>query len=171
MKHPLLVKDSDIRKDRERIKVEYDLDNAEQAYAQGREPTIKTHKVLEEGRTWGADLISSKLRNGNHAPLLDLDVAHVYVPSTHEGHAHLYIEGVELPWWKYRILLKVLAWAGIIEKGYEHFSVQRGFSAARLPGQYKRGEYWEAGFERTRERAAVLRQEKAVRTLRDGVLF
>jgi hypothetical protein len=83
-----------------------------------------------------ANLVSSRLVTGKHAPALDLDIPHEYVPSSTPGHGHLYIN-VELPWWKYRVLLWALKLCGIIEKGFYNSSVKRKQSMLRLPGTKK----------------------------------
>jgi hypothetical protein len=81
-----------------------------------------------------AQLVSSKMRHrkGWHVPTLDLDVPHELVPSTTPGHSHLYID-VPMPWWKYKLLLRVLAWTGIIERNYAAVSIRRGLSDVRVP--------------------------------------
>lgn len=73
---------------------------------------------------YSANLISSKTVTGMHAPALDIDFQARLVPSRTKGHFHLYLDK-EMPWWKYRILLRVLAWVGIIEPGYYRASVAR----------------------------------------------
>lgn len=80
-----------------------------------------------------ANLVSSLLKNGKHSPLLDLDVRHKLVASRTQGHAHLYIDGVEMRWWKYRILLWILQWCGIIQSGYYKHSVLRRMTMVRTP--------------------------------------
>jgi len=45
----------------------------------------------------GANVVSSLLTNGNHAPCIDLDVPAMLVPSSTPGHSHLYID-IEVPW-------------------------------------------------------------------------
>lgn len=84
-----------------------------------------------------ANLVSSLLANGKHSPLLDLDVSHRVIPSTTKGHGHLYIDGVELPWWKYRVMLAVLSWCGVIERNYYKHSVKRKMTMVRAPGVKK----------------------------------
>lgn len=87
-----------------------------------------------------ANLLSSDLsyNGGNflgephHAPVLDLDVKHMYVPSSTEGKAHLYLD-VPIPWSKYVKLLQIMAECGILEQGYVDASIARGYSAVRLP--------------------------------------
>lgn len=72
----------------------------------------------------GANLISSRTKDGQHAPALDIDFSARLVPSRSPDHYHLFLDK-PMPWWRYRILLKVLAWCGIIEKGYYGASVAR----------------------------------------------
>lgn len=88
-----------------------------------------------------ANLISSRvleLEDGStevqrfHRPLLDLDIDAVLLPSTHEGHHHLYIDK-PMPWTDYIELLQVLAKVGIIEPGYASASLARGYTALRPP--------------------------------------
>jgi hypothetical protein len=68
-----------------------------------------------------------------HAPVLDLDYNARLVRSTSHRHWHLYLDGVSLPWWKYRVVLKTLAWAGIIEDGFYRAAVIRKRTQVRLP--------------------------------------
>lgn len=79
-----------------------------------------------------ANCVSSLLEDGNHAPILDLDISHEYVPSSTPGHAHLYLN-VSMSWRKYRRLLKALRRAGILEDGYVKSALRRGHNEARLP--------------------------------------
>ena len=81
-----------------------------------------------------AQLCTSLMRHrkGYHAPVLDLDIPHLLIPSSSDKHSHLYLD-VEIPWWKYKVLLRVLAWVGILEKGYVQASISRGHTAVRAP--------------------------------------
>lgn len=67
-----------------------------------------------------------------HKIMLDLDVPAKLVPSTTEGHTHLYID-IEVPDADYLSLLDVLAHVGIIERGYAQASQRRGHTSLRLP--------------------------------------
>jgi hypothetical protein len=67
-----------------------------------------------------------------HRPVLDLDMPATLIPSSTEGHFHLYIDK-EIPWRKYEDLLYAMAECGILEQGFVNASVERGFTAARLP--------------------------------------
>lgn len=49
-----------------------------------------------------------------HRPVLDIDLPVKVVPSTTEGHFHLYIDK-EMPWSDYVELLEVMAKVGILE--------------------------------------------------------
>ena len=79
-----------------------------------------------------ADVVTSMLPDGRHAPVLDLDVPHRLVASTTEGHSHLYLD-VPMSWRNYKKLLKALAKAGVIEHNYMAMSINRGHSAVRMP--------------------------------------
>jgi len=105
------------------------------------EPKVEGEYVSDDPKPVAvekANLITSKLWNGKHAPVLDLDVPHTLIPSTTPGHSHLYLD-VELSWWRYKRLLKQLSLAGIIEPGYYRASKRRGFTAVRLPWVKKVG--------------------------------
>jgi len=91
-------------------------------------PGRRTTEHLDEAEVVSSELKGSKM----HAPVLDLDIPHTLVPSTTEGHSHLYLD-VPMPWWKYRLLLHVLAWTGVVQKGYVGASVRRGHTDVRLP--------------------------------------
>jgi O-acetyl-ADP-ribose deacetylase (regulator of RNase III) len=67
-----------------------------------------------------------------HTIMLDLDVPATLVPSTTEGHSHLYID-VPLTWSRYTELLRTLGKLGIIEGGYMGASISRGYTSLRLP--------------------------------------
>lgn len=86
-----------------------------------------------------ANLVSSLLENGAHSPVLDLDFSARLIPSSTEGHFHLYLDGLEIPWDRYEPLLKALADAGVIGEGYAHHSIERGQSVLRREGVTKRG--------------------------------
>lgn len=80
-----------------------------------------------------ATLVSSLTKKGTHRPVLDIDFEASLVPSSTPGHYHLYLDGIELSWRQYRRLLKALAKAGVIQRGYYCWSVRRGQSTVRLP--------------------------------------
>lgn len=67
-----------------------------------------------------------------HRPLLDIDMPAKLIPSTTPGHFHLFIDR-EMPWCQYARLLRALGRAGILEPGYVTASLERGYSAVRLP--------------------------------------
>lgn len=67
-----------------------------------------------------------------HKPLLDIDMPARLIPSSTPGHHHLFIE-CEMTWSQYGKLLLALAEAGILEMGYVRASLQRGYTAVRLP--------------------------------------
>lgn len=93
-------------------------------------PTAGSVYQVVASKPWRANLVSSKLADGRHAPAIDLDVPAKLVPSRTEGHTHLYID-VPMSWRKYRMLLWVMQHVGIVEPGYYRASVKRRQSALR----------------------------------------
>src|SRR5262245_3403875 len=49
-----------------------------------------------------------------HSPVLDLDFAARLLPSSTDGHYHLYLDGLVMPWEKYSDFLHVMAHFGVI---------------------------------------------------------
>lgn len=88
-----------------------------------------------------ANLISSLCEDGLHRPALDIDIPCRMVPSSTEGHCHLYFDTVALTWVQYRKLLNALAEAGIIQPEYVQHSIDRGQTLLRVPGQRKAQSY------------------------------
>jgi hypothetical protein len=82
------------------------------------------------------NLVSSLTANGKQAPAIDLDIPHQYVPSSTPGHGHLYLD-IEMPWWKYRMLLWVMLKCGIIERGFYNAAKIRKMTMLRPPGVKK----------------------------------
>jgi len=89
-----------------------------------------------------ADVVTSLLPDGRHAPVLDLDLPHRLVPSTTQGHSHLYLD-VPMSWRRYKRLLKALAKAGILEQGYVAVSLYRQHTAVWMPWVQKAGGHQE----------------------------
>jgi len=87
-----------------------------------------------------AEVVSSEMagRPGWHCPVLDLDVRHHLIPSSTDGHAHLYLE-VPMTWRRYKRFLKICEFVGILEKGYVKSSIKRRYSAVRVPWLKKLG--------------------------------
>lgn len=84
-----------------------------------------------------ANVVSSHLGpSGLHAPIIDLDFPHLYVPSTTPGHGHLYFN-VPTRRWRMFVLLWGLYLTGNIEKGYFLWSLRRGGTFVRRPGVKK----------------------------------
>lgn len=85
-----------------------------------------------------ANCVSSLLVDGRNAPLLDLDIPHRYVPSSTEGHGHLYLD-VPLDRDQWELLMTTLGAVGILEPGYVTAAIRRGHSELRLPHVKKSG--------------------------------
>lgn len=77
-------------------------------------------------------LVDSKLGQGVHKPVLDIDMPVKVIESSTPGHHHLFIDK-ELTSKQYFKLLDVLVECGIIEFGYKYHSERRGFTAIRVP--------------------------------------
>jgi hypothetical protein len=93
------------------------------------------NKVEETEDADKANLITSRYKGEGietHALLLDLDVEHIYVPSSTEGHGHLIVDA-KLSRNEWEKVMRVLTDAGIIGPGYESASRLRGFASLRLP--------------------------------------
>lgn len=73
---------------------------------------------------------------GKHRVLLDLDVPHIYVPSSEPGHGHLIID-VPQPWDKLQKLLQLLGEMGILQWGFVDATTSRGETWLRRPGVSK----------------------------------
>jgi hypothetical protein len=87
-----------------------------------------------------ANVVSSHIiGTSKHAPILDLDFPHRYVPSTTPGHAHLYLD-VPISRWRLFILLWGLYVGGVIEKGTFYWSLRRGGTFMRREGVKKTAE-------------------------------
>lgn len=85
-----------------------------------------------------ANLVSSLLvGRTEHSPVLDLDFECKLIPSSTQGHYHLYLDGIELNWDQYKELLIAFSKAGIISWGYLSASMMRGMTLVRKPGVSK----------------------------------
>lgn len=84
-----------------------------------------------------ADVMSSEIgpggiRNPMHSVMLDIDLPAVLVPSSTEGHCHLYIDKL-VHWKDYKRLLKALMLTGVIELGFYRAAKRRKATFLRLP--------------------------------------
>lgn len=95
---------------------------------------------VETSRLCDAEAISSQLRDVDqhpddddlHVVMLDLDVPAMLVPSSQDGHHHLYINKI-LTWAECVKLLDVLVELRIVEEGYAKASKERKATFLRLP--------------------------------------
>tara|TARA_R110002020_G_scaffold404912_1_gene614997 strand:- start:40070 stop:40462 length:393 start_codon:yes stop_codon:yes gene_type:complete len=82
-----------------------------------------------------ADIITSEVQNTNgeiHKLVLDIDFPVKVVPSTTEGHFHLYIDKT-MSKKVYFELVRAFVDAGLVEEGFLGASLERGFTGVRLP--------------------------------------
>lgn len=80
-----------------------------------------------------SNLIGSLTDKGTHMPVLDIDFPCELVPSSTEGHYHLYINR-EMTWPQYQDLLEALSVSGVIEDGYYRAAIHQGGTFVRKPG-------------------------------------
>lgn len=84
-----------------------------------------------------ANLISSEVAEDRHLPVIDFDFPARVIPSSTEGHGHLYIEK-EMTWAQYKALLDGLLAAGLIQEGWHRGALRDTRSYVRLPHVVKR---------------------------------
>lgn len=113
--------------------------------------TIRDSSSVYEGIPWtekaieDANLITSKTERypygvEYHRPVLDLDFEAALIPSSTPGHYHLYLDK-QIPKQAYFNLLRALADAGIIERGFADCAIDRGGTSVRLPW-IKKEDFW-----------------------------
>lgn len=83
------------------------------------------------------NLVSSLLEDGRHSPVLDLDFPVRLVPSRTPGHFHLYLDGLEMDWEDYQVLLGHLVDAGVIGVNYAYRSIAQGQTVLRAEGTFR----------------------------------
>lgn len=85
-----------------------------------------------------ANLVGSRVAGipDLHMPVLDIDVPAKLVPSSTNGHHHLYVD-VVCEWDAYVRLLEAMRDCRILEAGYVAASIARGATYVRKPGVRK----------------------------------
>jgi len=86
-----------------------------------------------------ATAVTSELPDGMHMPVIDIDLECMLIPSTQEGHFHLYINK-PMEWEKFTAILEALEDAGVIGPGYLRYTKKRGYATVRYPGVTKHNE-------------------------------
>lgn len=85
----------------------------------------------------GSNVVSSHVYGQRtHAPIIDLDYPHAYVPSTTPGHGHLYLNR-PIARWRLWVLLWGLYIGKVIEPGNFWWSLRRGGTFVRRIGVTK----------------------------------
>lgn len=118
-----------------------------------------------------ATAVTSELPDGSHMPVIDLDLTCMLVPSTQEGHFHLYINK-PMEWEKFVAILTALADAGVVGEGYLRYTKKRGYATVRYPGVTKHNEEAriEEGLTDTEREARDKQQEELARELEPDFL-
>lgn len=90
-----------------------------------------------------AEAVSSKVTAAwvpdRHVIAVDVDVPAWLVPSSTEGHSHLYVD-LEMSWEDYKEWLLASAKIGLLEEGYVNAAIQRGMTSVRTPWTRKGNE-------------------------------
>lgn len=86
-----------------------------------------------------ATLVTSELPNGNHMPVIDLDLTTMLIPSTRPGHYHLYVNR-EMSWGQFLNMLQAMTDAGVVQDGFNRHTRRRGHATVRYPGVTKENE-------------------------------
>ena len=86
-----------------------------------------------------ATLVGSKLENGNHMPVIDLDLPCMLVESSTPGHFHLYINK-EMSYGQMLTVIQAMTDAVIVQPGFNKFTRLRGEAFVRYPGVTKQNE-------------------------------
>ncbi len=79
-----------------------------------------------------ANLVSSLCDDGKHRLILDLDIPARLVPSSTEGHSHLYIDA-DMSFDTMIALIDALASAGVVERKWAAAVRARGMALVRPP--------------------------------------
>lgn len=83
-----------------------------------------------------ATLVSSKLPNGNHKPVIDLDLPCTLAESSTPGHYHLFIDK-EMSFGQFLNILQAMTDAGVVQPGFNRFTREREQAFVRYPGVTK----------------------------------
>lgn len=96
--------------------------------ASEHDANIATSLVEDDGRR----IVDGKVAKQMHKVVIDIDLPVALLESSTPGHFHLFIDKA-MTWEQYKDLLQTLASVGIIEHNYVNATIDRGFSAVRLP--------------------------------------
>ena len=77
-----------------------------------------------------ANLVASLCEDGSHMPVIDIDLPVRLVPSSTEGHFHLYID-VPMTLETYLAMLDAMVNAGVVDAAYVAHVRERGMSLCR----------------------------------------
>lgn len=129
----LHLPDEGINMDRPTYRSE-EIDNEPTGYGMSRK-AVKA-EVRTPAEPEKANLVGSRIHNNIHLPVFDIDYEARLIPSTTEGHYHLYLDQ-PCTWRQYRRVLKAMAKAGIVQPGFAKMSIRRKQAFLRPPGVKK----------------------------------
>ena len=84
------------------------------------------------------NLISSMVEADRHRPIIDLDIPHMYVPSSTTGHGHLYLDGLEMNDATHFTFMAMLHHYGVVKDGTLAQVKAHNMTLARPPHVRKR---------------------------------
>lgn len=113
----------------------YKCDDLEMTTGYGNRHTAK-EQVRIPAEPEEANLVGSLINQDIHLPVFDIDYGARLIPSSTEGHYHLYLDR-PCKWRDYRRVLKAMAKAGLIQKGFADHSIRRKEAFVRKPGVKK----------------------------------
>lgn len=94
------------------------------------------HEARQPSTEADANLISSLCNDGQHRPVIDLDVPCRLVESTTPGHFHLYVD-VPMDLDRMLAMLRAMRDAGVVQPGFVQHTEARGAAFVRPEGVRK----------------------------------
>jgi hypothetical protein len=103
------------------------------------DPRADDSKIIPAASAVEANLESSLRADGSgkHQVQLDLDVPHIYVTSSTDGHGHLRFPTLHLTTDEYQDLLGTLVRYGIVQRRWARMLGRTGQTYLRVPGEDK----------------------------------
>lgn len=120
------------------VRFRWDNVSDHDTYQDGTERSLEYSHKLSAAELLSSEILTEGGTPGAHKVLLDIDVPAKLVPSSTEGHSHLYID-VSAPWEKIEVLLDAMVAVGAVEPGYAEVCKKRRMTNLRTPWTVKNG--------------------------------
>jgi hypothetical protein len=118
------------------VRFRWDNVSDHDTYSDGSERSLEYAHKLSAAELLSSEILTEGGAEKSHKVLLDLDVPAQLVPSSTEGHSHLYID-VSAPWEKIEALLDAMVGVGAVEPGYADVCKKRRMTNLRTPWTVK----------------------------------